>query len=289
MLSVLGRGAAWKWHRAVGINLIVGARAKSSSTLKRKAVVAILGAEAEKNSSSMMGTKDGPDHIRQALMSNSLNSTTEQFVNIHHLYKDYGNINEDAYETTEEFHETLRTRICDIVGHGLVPVTLGGDHSITNPLVIGRAAADNPSEFAIVHLDAHMDVYEDYEGNPFSHASPFARILEASPSVCTKLIQIGIRSTTFHQRIEQANRYGIEVMDMKTITTSNDTLNKINKILPPDSPIYLSLSAIEILFDKRNILITQISIFFLLTLFPTFNFKCVASIWMLWTLLMYLE
>ncbi len=50
------------------------------------------------------------DHIRQALMSNSLNSTTEQFVNIHHLYKDYGNINEDAYETTEEFHETLRTR-----------------------------------------------------------------------------------------------------------------------------------------------------------------------------------
>ncbi len=40
----------------------------------------------------------------------------------------------------------------DIVGHGLVPVTLGGDHSITNPLVIGRAAADNPSEFAIVHL-----------------------------------------------------------------------------------------------------------------------------------------
>ncbi len=84
-------------------------------------------------------------------------------------------------------------------------------------------------------------------------------------------------------------RYGIEVMDMKTITTSNDTLNKINKILPPDSPIYLSLSAIEILFDKRNILITQISIFFLLTLFPTFNFKCVASIWMLWTLLMYLE
>ncbi len=51
-----------------------------------------------------------------------------------------------------------------------------------------------------------MDVYEDYEGNPFSHTSPFARILEASPSVCTKLIQIGIRSTTFHQRIEQANR-----------------------------------------------------------------------------------
>ncbi len=40
----------------------------------------------------------------------------------------------------------------DVVNHGLVPVTLGGDHSITNPLVIGRAAAGNPSEFAIVQV-----------------------------------------------------------------------------------------------------------------------------------------
>ncbi len=51
---------------------------------------------------------------------------------------------------------TLLLYICmiflDIVNYGLVPVTLGGDHSITNPLVIGRAAADNPSEFAIVHV-----------------------------------------------------------------------------------------------------------------------------------------
>ncbi len=84
-------------------------------------------------------------------------------------------------------------------------------------------------------------------------------------------------------------RYGIEVMDMKIITTINDTLEKINKILPPDFPIYLSLSVIEIFFYKRNILITQISIFFLFTLFPTFNFKCVALIWMRWTLLLCLE
>ncbi len=51
-----------------------------------------------------------------------------------------------------------------------------------------------------------MDMYEDYEGNPYSHASPFARILEASPPICTKLVQIGIRSTTYHQRVEQAKR-----------------------------------------------------------------------------------
>ncbi len=57
------------------------------------------------------------------------------------------------------------------------------------------------------YQDAHMDMYEDYEGNPYSHASPFARILEASPPICTKLVQIGIRSTTYHQRVEQAKRW----------------------------------------------------------------------------------
>ncbi len=56
------------------------------------------------------------------------------------------------------------------------------------------------------YQDAHMDLYADYEGNPHSHASPFARILEASPCICSKLIQIGIRSTTYHQRVEQVNR-----------------------------------------------------------------------------------
>ncbi len=50
------------------------------------------------------------DHIRRALRSNSLNSATEQFVDIQHLHKDYGNISEDDYETTEGFHEALKTR-----------------------------------------------------------------------------------------------------------------------------------------------------------------------------------
>ncbi len=84
-------------------------------------------------------------------------------------------------------------------------------------------------------------------------------------------------------------RYGIEVMYMRTITTIRDTLEKINNILPLDFPIYLSLSVIEKLFDNRNSLTAQISSSFLFTLFPTFNFKCVALIWMLWTLLLYLE
>ncbi len=50
------------------------------------------------------------DEIRKALKSKSFNSTTEQNLDIQHMWKDYGNICEDAYDTTEEFHETLQMR-----------------------------------------------------------------------------------------------------------------------------------------------------------------------------------
>jgi arginase len=85
------------------------------------------------------------------------------------------------------------------IAEGLVPITLGGDHHITNPLVRAVAAhAQQP--ISIVHFDAHNDLYEDYEGDPYSHASPFARILERGPQECAKLVQLGIRTATTHNR-----------------------------------------------------------------------------------------
>jgi arginase len=82
-----------------------------------------------------------------------------------------------------------------------VPITLGGDHHITNPLVRAVAAhAQQP--ISIVQFDAHNDLYEDYEGDPYSHASPFARILERGPQECAKLVQLGIRTATTHNRAQ---------------------------------------------------------------------------------------
>lgn len=61
----------------------------------------------------------------------------------------------------------------------LRPLVLGGDHSISYPVV--RAVSEvlgGPVD--ILHLDAHPDIYEAFEGNHYSHASPFARIMEGS-------------------------------------------------------------------------------------------------------------
>lgn len=59
----------------------------------------------------------------------------------------------------------------------------------------------------IVHFDAHPDLYPNFQENPFSHASPFARILE-QPGLCSQLISFGIRTSTPIQT-QIANKYRV--------------------------------------------------------------------------------
>ena len=67
-------------------------------------------------------------------------------------------------------------------------------------------------DFSILHFDAHPDCYHEFEGNPHSHACPFSRIMEEG--LCTRLISVGIRTASGHQREQQA-RFGIEWLEMK--------------------------------------------------------------------------
>lgn len=100
--------------------------------------------------------------------------------------------------------------IAEIVGKSSrFPVFIGGDHSVTFPVIKGLAKTHE--KLSILHIDAHPDLYQDYGGNPHSHASPFARILEAG--LVKRLVQVGIRALTGHQR-EQAEKYRVEVHEM---------------------------------------------------------------------------
>ena len=91
---------------------------------------------------------------------------------------------------------------------GAIPriLALGGDHAVTYPVV--RAVAQRWGTISVLHFDAHPDMYPDYEGNRYSHASPFARILEEG--LVQRLVQIGIRSSSPEQA-EVARRHGVEV------------------------------------------------------------------------------
>jgi arginase len=110
---------------------------------------------------------------------------------------------------TEAARSLIEFGVGDLASAGWRPLALGGDHSVTYPAVRGVAHVHGP--LTILHLDAHPDLYEAFEGDRWSHACPFARIMEEG--LARRLVQVGIRTMNRHQR-DQADRFGVEVIEM---------------------------------------------------------------------------
>lgn len=86
-----------------------------------------------------------------------------------------------------QMNEVIEREIARIVADGKIPVLLGGDHSVSLGAV--KAAAKACPGLSVLHLDAHADLRDSYQGSPFSHACIGRRIAEFLP-----LVQVGIRS-----------------------------------------------------------------------------------------------
>ena len=115
-----------------------------------------------------------------------------------------------------------------LLARGGRPIALGGDHSVTYPVM--RALRTKERRLTILHIDAHADLYDNFEGDRFSHACPFARIME--DGLCDRLVQVGIRTLNAQQRA-QAARFGVEVIDMRAwVSGARPALS---------GPVYLSL------------------------------------------------
>jgi arginase len=173
--------------------------------------VALIGIKSDDNSSFKKGAAKAPEAIRRALHCGSANLCSELGVDLseHAGFVDVG----DRYIASGAEHFlAIESDIGEIVERGALPLVLGGDHAITYPVM--RAINRTFGRVNILHFDAHSDLYDDYEGNPYSHASPFARIMEMG--LAQRLVQVGIRTLNQHQR-QQADRFGVEVHEMKTL------------------------------------------------------------------------
>ena len=189
-----------------------------------QASIAIVGIPFDAHSSYLQGAAKAPAAIREALKSPSANMSTESIIDlsIDHSWIDVGDIE------VGDYHSDIELGVAEIMNLGMRPITLGGDHSITYPIIKG--VSKKHKNLTIIHLDAHGDLYDDFEGNKYSHACPFARIMEEK--LASRLIQIGIRTLSPHQK-KQAERFKVEVIEMKDF--SRDLNLKLNQ------PAYLSL------------------------------------------------
>jgi arginase len=172
--------------------------------------IRVLGIPFDGQSSYLRGAGDAPRKIREAMACDASNSWSEMGADISApgAYADGG----DLLFTEGEAFGAIEGAVGNLIDAGKRPVLLGGDHSITYPIV--KAFARQYQHLTIFHFDAHPDLYDEFEGNRLSHACPFARIMEAG--LAKRLVQIGIRTATQHQR-EQAQRFGVEVAEMRAL------------------------------------------------------------------------
>ena len=189
-------------------------------------MVKLLGIPYDEHSSYLRGSAGAPPLIREALFCPSGNLWTELGVDLGAVgaLEDGGDIViEDGPRAFEQIEEAMFA----LVQHGSAVIALGGDHAITYPLV--KAVARCQPQLSILHFDSHPDLYDAFEGDHWSHACPFARIMEAG--LGQRLVQVGIHTMNAHCR-EQASRFGVEVVEMKDFL--DDWLPVFN------TPVYLS-------------------------------------------------
>jgi agmatinase len=175
----------------------------------------------------MRGPAKAPSAIRQTLHNGASNLFAENGVDLdaHPLFRDLGDL---ALPAGEEAMAAIETAIGRLAAQKARVLALGGDHTITFPVV--NALTNAYDNLTILHLDAHPDIYDSYDGNPFSHACPFARIMETGR--VKRLIQVGIRGMNDEQR-SQVDKFGVTCIEMKDYRSKNP--------IALEGPLYLSL------------------------------------------------
>ena len=192
------------------------------------AAVALLGLPTDVNSSFLRGPAKGPAAIRAALASDHANLATEAGLDLGDpaILRDAGDL---ALTETPADLDRIADGVAATIAGGSAGLFLGGDHFVTWPILEGLRRAGLPPPH-IVHVDAHPDLYPDFEGNPHSHASPFARILENGLAV--NLTQVGIRTANAVQRAQIA-RYGVAAFTARQV---REALGRL-----PSGPTYVSI------------------------------------------------
>lgn len=145
--------------------------------------------------SNRSGTRFGPRQIRaESVMIRPYNMATRAAPFDSLQVADVGDIAINTFNLPANI-EIIRKGIASILDHGCIPLTLGGDHTITYPIL--KAVAEKHGPVALIHIDAHADINDTMFGEKIAHGTPFRRAFEDGCLNPDLVFQIGLRGTGY--------------------------------------------------------------------------------------------
>jgi guanidinopropionase len=146
----------------------------------------------------------------------------------------------------EKCYDAVEARIGRIADAGARPIVVGGDHSISLPIL--RALAKRHGPLGLVQFDAHIDTWDEYFGGRYFHGTPFRRAIEEGIVDGTRFIQVGIRGPMYGEDDFDFHReHGITMLDIEQVKARGiaSTLAEIRRVVSGPAYMTFDIDAVD--------------------------------------------
>ena len=173
--------------------------------------VAVVGVPFDIGTSNRPGARFGPRGIRgESVLLRPYNMATRAAPFDSLRIDDTGDVASSPYDLLAAV-EAIEAHFDELLGHGLLTATMGGDHTVVLPIL--KAMAERHGPVGLVHVDAHTDVNDTMFGSKIAHGTPFRRAVEAGVLDCDRVVQIGVRGTGYEaDDFDWSRRQGFRVV-----------------------------------------------------------------------------
>ena len=194
--------------------------------------VAIVGVPYDGGTSYRPGARLGPREIRS---QSSLIRSYSYFQKVAPFdvlnVADVGDVDPPPV-SIDKAYDAIEARIGTIADAGARPLVVGGDHSISLPVL--RALARRHGPLALLQVDAHIDTWDEYFGGKYFHGTPFRRAIEEGIVDAKRFIQVGIRGPMYgDDDFEFHREHGITVIDIDQVKAHGiaGTVGEVRRVL----------------------------------------------------------
>jgi len=202
----------------------------------------IVGFPWDLSSTFRKGVHEAPSVIRKIAKAEFYGNFTEDGVDLTRIWRvyDYGDV--EAAKSTDEMRKSVYDVIRGLYNDELRFLFLGGDHLITY-FTLHALTQLSKENWALIYLDAHLDLEEEYKGDRYSHGSVVKRLVEETNLRAESVVEVGIR-TPLPSELEFADDVGIRIVSTVEFERlgASDVAKQVLKFLPKDvEKVYLSI------------------------------------------------